>query len=487
MSTSRKTPSIYKNLDEVTKLKDKINFEKDQQERTHNIKVHLEVLAKSRDRATGSVKFIAELYNVDFMTNRIMQFCMRDLLHPTLQPSELDVECFHMLITTIGEKFESDPAGVAVVEKFLRRLEEVMDYCRINFCMRVRYLLLDIFEKRANHWINDEEFPDPQKKKTEISRALPKAVFEESRFIGTFLRNLKQDLLCLKNSALLDFIKRFKNCEMISEEQLEGSVNIIFEHAISLDQKNFISIICKGLADVHLSTKTSKDTDRKTFANFLILLCSSEIYSQRQNTSNFQKLSQKARGLMERKGNNEGDHLKAVLKRDLKIAQRAFQVADLFGELYKVEILDNRFIYDYFNALLAQENISNTSIECFCRTLKVAGTLLVVRNLDGILNGCFKKLQESAKTFKTSPKVQNKFENAALFCNTGMGLNVPFEDFKASKIYRNMNTWPCKNHSIALWTSRAMNTSRLNSNIMLSSKLSPYNVMRHLLPSEVSC
>lgn len=92
---------------------------------------------------------IADLFNVGILGYNVIDLCLKHLL-PATVPSELDVERFYYLITLSGANIETQQRGIALVEKHLVRLEEVIS--QSSFSDRINKLILGIYESRANGW-----------------------------------------------------------------------------------------------------------------------------------------------------------------------------------------------------------------------------------------------------------------------------------------------------------------------------------------------
>lgn len=418
----RKNPNIYKNYTNILLLKDRINLEKNSLVKT-KLSEELKDLTLTYEIATGNVSFIAELYNVDFMTGRVMELCIRDLLESTENPSELDIECFHILITKIGAKLESAPRGVAIVDKALVIVERVIDVNLESFCVRVRHLILDIFEKRSQGWPQDTSIQGPNKKKQHLK--LSDEFLAEATFVGRFLKEMREVVTRLRDDKLLVFMDRFKMLTLRYEDQIEGTVKMLFERAINMKDKSVIAKVFKGLIGIQATETT------RSFSYFLQLLCQDEIRSQIQYAPFFRALSKSVRDLMDRKNDAEGKIFKASLEKDYAMAQRAFEVAKLFGELFKVGFVDKKFLFMYFEVLLNPKFISNTFIECFHHVLNATTSELLEEDSESQFKECFKKLNASIQDIETSLRAQSLIRKSVSLCKTQ--LNSKSEAAQGSK------------------------------------------------------
>lgn len=365
-----------------------------------------DIRVKSRSLATGTVKLIAELFNVGFIKSHIIELCIKVLLSSN-DPSELDIECFHTLITMVGATLESNPAGLSLVNQYLRRLEEIIDKHGEVFCLRIRQLILDIFEQRADGW------PQKSSNGVEPSRAertnQQSNILKDAKANQNFLKELNNALCSLDDEQVLMLMNRLMMKQFQSEEQLRGVVKIIFEHAIMKSNSvSLFALICRGLVDV----SALNEQGIVTFRALLMFQCQQEIELQRRQANNFRKFSEYVQALKVEGNVDKISKMKTSLENNLKHQARAHRVATFFGELFNIGIAGNSFIFDYLIFLLTPDVISNTSIESFCLLVtSVAPKMLTVKNHNILLKDSLLKLRETAKTIEVSHRARFLIED----------------------------------------------------------------------------
>ncbi|XP_011251008.1 eukaryotic translation initiation factor 4 gamma 3 isoform X6 [Camponotus floridanus] len=117
-----------------------------------------------RVKSVGNIRFIGELYKQQILTGKIMHRCIRHLLD---QNDEDNLECLCKLLTTIGKDLESKTAPTSSssnnddMQEYFNRMQEIVSrnaqnkegpgYVKIN--SRIRFMLQDVIDLRANKWI----------------------------------------------------------------------------------------------------------------------------------------------------------------------------------------------------------------------------------------------------------------------------------------------------------------------------------------------
>src|SRR5690349_11685670 len=94
-----KNKFVFKSHDEHIGFQNAIKSEKNLIAR-EALKIENDVRAKSHLKATGIVKLIAELFNVGIINLRVLELCIKHILFEPKNPTELDIECFHILYVT---------------------------------------------------------------------------------------------------------------------------------------------------------------------------------------------------------------------------------------------------------------------------------------------------------------------------------------------------------------------------------------------------
>lgn len=336
-----------------------------------------------------------------------MELCMEELLHTEENPTELSIECFYILITSIGENFEFNKRGVAVVDKYLQIMEQIIDKRSEEFCLKIRYMILEIFELRANAWKSTKQVEVVDQKNINPKGDIRKGVIEASKATRVFLHELNDVLCQLDSDKLLDFMDRFLDIKFQSEEQLKGATKIIFERAIAKPEESLYAIVCKGLIDVTFS-KCDGDGDRSmTFKEFLMDLCQREIEVHRKNVSNYREFGERLEAAKYENDPVKFQRSKADLNLCILSQKRSLNFTKLFSELFNVDLLESRFIFDYLAVLLLPAIVSNTSIECFCLTITTVGPKMIMeKNRNILLKDVLTKLDEASKSVELSHKVR---------------------------------------------------------------------------------
>jgi translation initiation factor 4G len=122
---------------------------------------------KARRRSCGNIRFIGELYKLQMLTVGIMHECVRKLLKET---DEESLKCLCLLMTTVGQELESDTKSRIEKEGTDQRLRPIETYFREMIKIieekktssRVRFLMQDVVDLRANGWKKRREDAGPK-------------------------------------------------------------------------------------------------------------------------------------------------------------------------------------------------------------------------------------------------------------------------------------------------------------------------------------
>lgn len=405
---SRKSPATFKSHDEHVKLQEEINFEEDFATRTR-LRKELEARLKSRSRATGTVQLIAELFNVEFINHRVMELCMRELLGESQEPTELDIECFHILMTTTGAKLEGHPVGAKIVEKFLGRLTEIMEKDPAKYSGKTRSSMLEVFQLRANGWkpptkpeAAPESRPEPPKA---VVKAAPKInkLLQEVKVSRILFKELNDVLHQLGPGEMIQFVHQFRKIKFQSEEQLQGAVKIVFERVMAASNwLSLLALVCKGLA-VATAPAEGNNNNTVTFGRLLLSLIEQEIETQQQNSRIFRQICEKTKTLKSVRNAKKAHQMKEEIENDFKLQARAHRFTVFVGELFKADMVKSHFIFEYIAKLLHPETISSTSVESFCLLIHSTDRkLLQGRNEVDLLKHNIASLSEAMETVQLS-------------------------------------------------------------------------------------
>jgi hypothetical protein len=138
---------------------------------------------KMKLRVMGNVQFIGELHNRQLLPESVMHQCGRELIGNDLnEPDEDNIEKLCRLFTTIGKTLD---VKVMPEEKRAHR-KQVLDQYYLAMVQlskapkispRIRFMLLDLLELRANNWTPRFSTNDPKK-----LAALHREMEEQAKF-----------------------------------------------------------------------------------------------------------------------------------------------------------------------------------------------------------------------------------------------------------------------------------------------------------------
>lgn len=459
----RNDPKGYKNQEDFVRLEGAVKYDFNQSAKKKQLKADLDAQTKSRQMSTGIVKFIGELFNAGFMNHIVMDLCMKELLQTEEKPTELSIECFHILLTTIGAKFESCEKGIAAVDKNFGVLEQIVDKYADKICLKVRRMILELWELRANSWKHETL----EKVEREIineavrtaGREKQKEIIKASKATQEFLKNISDVLCQIEPKNLLQFMDSFLDVKLTNEENMSGAVKIIFERAISkADELSMFAIVCKGLADVTWPTTDNQgERVNTTFKDALMTLCHREIDQQREHAKSFRDFGEQLANLKYENDSSKYEQMKSRVEGNLISQERSLNAAKFFSELFNVDFLESRFIFDYLTFLLTPAVISSTSLECFCAVITTVGSKMIAeKNRDVLLKDMLLKLFDASKTVELSQRVRFIVKDVVCFGRYQLRLMVRVDysnEINAARQFR----LPCKtNFSMEpLWETNA--------------------------------
>lgn len=116
---------------------------------------------KLRRRSVGTVRFIGELYRQNMLSTKIMDWCVAALLKTS---SEDKLECLCKLLTTVGEKMETDvPDRRTFASHFTAMQNIINSKGDSKISSRVRFMLMDVIELRKSNWVSRRTDTNPKK------------------------------------------------------------------------------------------------------------------------------------------------------------------------------------------------------------------------------------------------------------------------------------------------------------------------------------
>ncbi|XP_043492134.1 eukaryotic translation initiation factor 4 gamma 3-like isoform X5 [Polistes fuscatus] len=112
-----------------------------------------------RIKSVGNIRFIGELYKQGMLTTSIMHRCIIHLLD---QNDEDSLECLCKLLTTIGKDLESKSKYEEMQEYFCKMSEIVCRRGQSKISSRIRFMLQDVIDLRANKWVPRRDDSNPK-------------------------------------------------------------------------------------------------------------------------------------------------------------------------------------------------------------------------------------------------------------------------------------------------------------------------------------
>ncbi|XP_015180094.1 PREDICTED: eukaryotic translation initiation factor 4 gamma 1 isoform X3 [Polistes dominula] len=112
-----------------------------------------------RIKSVGNIRFIGELYKQGMLTTGIMHRCIVHLLD---QNDEDSLECLCKLLTTIGKDLESKSKMEEMQDYFCKMSEIVSRRGQSKISSRIRFMLQDVIDLRANKWVPRRDDSNPK-------------------------------------------------------------------------------------------------------------------------------------------------------------------------------------------------------------------------------------------------------------------------------------------------------------------------------------
>ncbi|XP_052245619.1 eukaryotic translation initiation factor 4 gamma 1-like [Dreissena polymorpha] len=100
--------------------------------------------SKAKNKSLGNVRFVGELFKVKMLTENIMHDCLVQLFRSK------NLECFCMLLSTIGKELDSDRSRPRMNQYFELMAKIVNDKKKPA---KVRFMLQDVIDLRKKNWI----------------------------------------------------------------------------------------------------------------------------------------------------------------------------------------------------------------------------------------------------------------------------------------------------------------------------------------------
>lgn len=128
----------------------------------------LEARSQARKKAIGNIKLIGELGKLDLVSEAILHKCLKTLLkrgtNENLSERCEDLECLKKIIQTVGKKLDQGQ-GKNLMDQYLERIKKIQT--QRDLPLRVKFILQDIIDLRANNWVPRLAFIEKETKLTD--------------------------------------------------------------------------------------------------------------------------------------------------------------------------------------------------------------------------------------------------------------------------------------------------------------------------------
>ncbi|XP_076664476.1 eukaryotic translation initiation factor 4 gamma isoform X6 [Andrena cerasifolii] len=141
--------SKLKEIDECTDLEKKKDLQLALEDEERRIRV----------KSVGNVRFIGELYKQGLLTSKIMHRCIHQLLN---QGDADSLECLCKLLSTIGKDLELKGSSDEMADYFHKMQDIVGRRGQGKISSRIRFMLQDVIDLRANTWIPRRDDSNPK-------------------------------------------------------------------------------------------------------------------------------------------------------------------------------------------------------------------------------------------------------------------------------------------------------------------------------------
>ncbi|KAJ3108937.1 hypothetical protein HDU97_009670 [Phlyctochytrium planicorne] len=113
---------------------------------------------KLKRRVLGNMSFIGELFKISMITEKIMHSCVKQLLSNINDPEEEETECVCKLLRSIGQRLDHAQAK-SHMDAYFSRIKDLS--VNNKLAARIRFMLQDLIEQRANGWKARQEATGP--------------------------------------------------------------------------------------------------------------------------------------------------------------------------------------------------------------------------------------------------------------------------------------------------------------------------------------
>ncbi|KAK5613699.1 hypothetical protein CRENBAI_017375 [Crenichthys baileyi] len=215
-------------------------------------------------------------------------------------------------------------------------------------------------------------------------------------------KRLRSILNKLTPQKFQELMKQVMELKIDTEERLKGTIDLIFEKAIS--EPNF-SVAYANMCRCLIGLKVPIPDKPGNFVNFRKLLlnrCQKEFEKDQDDDVIFEK---KQKEMEASKNDEERESLRVELEeaRD-KARRRSLGNIKFIGELFKLKMLTEAIMHDCVVKLL--KNHDEESLECLCRLLSTIGKDLDFEKAKPRMDQYFNQMDKIIKERKTSSRIR---------------------------------------------------------------------------------
>ncbi|CAB1442508.1 unnamed protein product [Pleuronectes platessa] len=244
----------------------------------------------------------------------------------------------------------------------------------------------------------------PSVKKSTRSRAAEETEEDETEQGKTreLFKRLRSILNKLTPQKFQELMKQVTDLAIDTEERLKGTIDLIFEKAIS--EPNF-SVAYANMCRCLMGLKVPTSDKPGAFANFRKLLlnrCQKEFEKDQDDDEIFEK---KQKEMEASKDDEERERMRVALNdaRD-QARRRSLGNIKFIGELFKLKMLTEAIMHDCVVKLL--KNHDQESLECLCRLFSTIGKDLDFEKAKPRMDQYFHQMDKIIKEKKTSSRIR---------------------------------------------------------------------------------
>ncbi|XP_031638600.1 eukaryotic translation initiation factor 4 gamma 2 [Contarinia nasturtii] len=108
----------------------------------------------AKQKMLGNVKFIAELFTLEMLDDKILHKCIKELLSTSSQITQKErcenMECLSQIVRTCGKIVDSEKSKT-LMDQYFERIDQCSQSAK--YPPRIRFMLRDLIELRRNGWV----------------------------------------------------------------------------------------------------------------------------------------------------------------------------------------------------------------------------------------------------------------------------------------------------------------------------------------------